>query len=77
VTVDKISKGTGITIGALIPLIGGITWLADTNNQTRANGANIKEMKVHIHDLKRDIRDELKELNKGVSHIKGHLGIEE
>lgn len=72
-TVYVIGKKTPITIGLLISMVGGITWLTDLKNQNDANATMIQELRVKQDQGK----DSLHKIEKWLAAIGQKLNVRE
>ena len=73
-----ISENTGISIGLVITLVGGIFWLSTIYFQGKANASAIEaiyqergERRVEYLDTMKSLDDTLKEMNTRLSRIEG------
>lgn len=57
-----ISEKSGVTIGLLVIIIGGVLWLSSINGLAQNTSSGLNELKGYIYNELRAIRQELKEI---------------
>lgn len=73
-----ISENTGVSVGLVIALVGGVFWLSTMWAQGRANASAIeaisldrKEKREEYLDTMNQISEEMKKMNTSISRMEG------